>query len=146
MQTLQELRMRTAYMMEEMRRRAIDETLEKFKVAARHYYETSEGGADTTKSVSYTHLDVYKRQAPPAGGSVISISIPQPIAAAYFSISSSVNLSAFSLWFTFCRDTPRRSATSCTDTPRRFIITRIFSPKLNRNGSALLSILYPYNI
>lgn len=28
MQTLQELRMRTAYMMEEMRRRAIDETLE----------------------------------------------------------------------------------------------------------------------
>lgn len=51
MQTLQELRMRTAYMMEEMRRRAIDETLEKFKVADRHYYETSEGGADTTKYI-----------------------------------------------------------------------------------------------
>lgn len=51
MQTLQELRMRTAYMMEEMRRRAIDETLEKFKVAVRHYYETSEGGADTTKYI-----------------------------------------------------------------------------------------------
>lgn len=51
MQILQELRMRTAYMMEEMRRRAIDETLEKFKVAARHYYETSEGGADTTKYI-----------------------------------------------------------------------------------------------
>lgn len=48
MNTLQGMMMRTNYMIEEIRRSAIDETIEKFKQAARHYYETSDGGADTT--------------------------------------------------------------------------------------------------
>ena len=40
MNTLQGMMMRTNYMIEEIRRSAIDETIEKFKQAARHYYET----------------------------------------------------------------------------------------------------------
>lgn len=51
MNTLQRMMMRTNYMIEEIRRSAIDETIEKFKQASRHYYETSEGGADTTKYI-----------------------------------------------------------------------------------------------
>ena len=51
MNTLQGMMMRTNYMIEEIRRSAIDETIERFKQASRHYYETSEGGADTTKYI-----------------------------------------------------------------------------------------------
>lgn len=43
MNTLQGMMMHTNYMIEEIRRSAIDETIEKFKQASRHYYETSEG-------------------------------------------------------------------------------------------------------
>ena len=51
MNTLQGMMMRTNYMIEEIRRSAIDETIDKFNQAARHYYETSDGGADTTKYI-----------------------------------------------------------------------------------------------
>jgi hypothetical protein len=47
--TIQGLMMKTEYMMEQIRRNAIDDTIEKFKVACRHYYETSEGGDETTR-------------------------------------------------------------------------------------------------
>lgn len=42
--TLQGLRMKTEYMMEQMHRDAVAYTLDKFMVADRHYYETSCGG------------------------------------------------------------------------------------------------------
>jgi hypothetical protein len=49
MRTLQGMRMKTEYMMEQMRIDAINDTFEKFKEADKHYYETSEGGEIVTK-------------------------------------------------------------------------------------------------
>ena len=49
MLTLQSMRMRTEYMLEQIRRDAIDATLEQFKAATRHYYETCEGGDKVTE-------------------------------------------------------------------------------------------------
>lgn len=49
--TLQGMRMRTEYMMEQIRQDAARHTFEQFKTAARHYYETSEGGAELTKLI-----------------------------------------------------------------------------------------------
>ena len=49
--TLQEMRMKTDYMMEQMRINAINDTFEKFKEATRHYYETLEGGKEATKLI-----------------------------------------------------------------------------------------------
>ena len=51
MRTLQGMRLKTDYMMEQMRINAINETFEKFKEADRHYYETSEGGKEVTKLI-----------------------------------------------------------------------------------------------
>ena len=51
MRTLQDMKMKTEYMMEQMRINAINDTLEKFKEAAKHYYETSEGGKEVTKLI-----------------------------------------------------------------------------------------------
>ena len=51
MRTFQEMRMNVDYMMEQMRRNAIDSTFEKFKKADRHYYETCEGGDEVTKLI-----------------------------------------------------------------------------------------------
>ena len=51
MRTFQETRMSVDYMMEQMRRNAIDSTFEKFKEADRHYYETCEGGDEVTKLI-----------------------------------------------------------------------------------------------
>ena len=48
MMTFQGMRMRTEWMMEQMRLNAIDVTVEKFMEAARRYYETSEGGREVT--------------------------------------------------------------------------------------------------
>jgi hypothetical protein len=52
MRTLQDMKMKTEYMMEQMRINAINDTFEKFKEAARHYYETSEGGKEVTKLIN----------------------------------------------------------------------------------------------
>lgn len=52
MRTLQDMKMKTDYMMEQMRINAINDTFEKFKEAARHYYETSEGGKEVTKLIN----------------------------------------------------------------------------------------------
>lgn len=49
MMTLQGMRMRTDYMIEQIRIRAIEDTFEKFKEADRKYYQTSEGGDNVTK-------------------------------------------------------------------------------------------------
>lgn len=49
MRTLQGMRMKTEYMMEQMRIDAINDTFEKFKEVDRHYYKTSEGGEIVTK-------------------------------------------------------------------------------------------------
>ena len=49
--TLQGMRMKTEYMMEQMRISAINETFEKFKEADQHYYETSEGGDIVTNLI-----------------------------------------------------------------------------------------------
>ena len=49
--TLQGLMMKTDYMMEEIRRRAVDDTLARFQTADRHYYETCEGGAEVTRLI-----------------------------------------------------------------------------------------------
>ena len=51
MKTLQEMRMKTEYMIEQIRIDAINETFEKFKKADKHYYETSEGGKEVTKLI-----------------------------------------------------------------------------------------------
>lgn len=51
MLTFQGMRMKTEYMMEQIRRNAIDQTVEQFKAATRHYYETCEGGAEVTRLV-----------------------------------------------------------------------------------------------
>ena len=51
MRTLQDMKMKTEYMMEQIRINAINDTFEKFKEATRHYYETSEGGKDVTKLI-----------------------------------------------------------------------------------------------
>ena len=47
--TFQAMRMKTDWMMEQMRRAAIDSVFEKFKAADRHYYETCEGGDEVTR-------------------------------------------------------------------------------------------------
>lgn len=52
MRTLQDMKMKTEYMMEQMRINAINDTLKKFKEAARLYYETSEGGKEVTKLIN----------------------------------------------------------------------------------------------
>ena len=49
--TLQGLQMKTAAMMEQMRRDAIDHTFEQFKAADRHYYEICEGGEEVTRLI-----------------------------------------------------------------------------------------------
>lgn len=49
MRTLQCMRMRTEYMMEQMRIDAINDTFEKFKEADRYYYQTTECGDIVTK-------------------------------------------------------------------------------------------------
>lgn len=49
--TLQGLRMKTEAMMEEIRRRAIDDTIEKFKEAARTYYQRGYDNGETVKLV-----------------------------------------------------------------------------------------------
>ena len=51
MRTFQEMRMNVNYMMEQMRRNAIDSTFEKFKNADKHYYETCEGGDEVAKLI-----------------------------------------------------------------------------------------------
>lgn len=51
MRTLQGMRIKTDYMMEQMRINAINETFEKFKEVDRHYYETCEGGKEVTKLI-----------------------------------------------------------------------------------------------
>jgi adenylosuccinate synthase len=51
MRTLQGMRMNVAYMMEQIRINAINDTFEKFKKADRHYYETSEGGSEVTRFI-----------------------------------------------------------------------------------------------
>lgn len=48
---LMDLTMKTHYMMEHIRRRAIDDTLEKFKVAARNYYTQGYDNGETVKLV-----------------------------------------------------------------------------------------------
>lgn len=47
--TLSVMVLKTNYMMEAMRQRAIEDTFEKFKTATRHYYETCYGGDEVTK-------------------------------------------------------------------------------------------------
>ena len=49
--TIQSMIMKTEYMMEQIRMNAIDQVIEQFKTAARHYYETCEGGAEVTKLI-----------------------------------------------------------------------------------------------
>ena len=49
--TIQGMMMRTEYMMEQIRQNAINNTVEQFKTAARHYYKTSEGGDEVTKLI-----------------------------------------------------------------------------------------------
>lgn len=51
MQGLWDLRMKTAYMMEEMRRRAIDTTVEQMKEAARRYYRQGYDNGELTASI-----------------------------------------------------------------------------------------------
>ena len=51
MRTFQEMRMNVDYMMEQIRINAINDTFEKFKKAARYYYETSENGSEVTKLI-----------------------------------------------------------------------------------------------
>ena len=51
MRILQNMKMKTEYMIEQMRINAINDTFEKFKEAAKHYYETSEGGKEVTKLI-----------------------------------------------------------------------------------------------
>lgn len=51
MLTIQGLRMKTDYMMEQIRQNAIRFTLSEFEAAARHYYETAEGGNICTKLI-----------------------------------------------------------------------------------------------
>jgi len=49
--TIQGLMMKTEYMMEQIRQNALNDTIEQFKAAARHYYETCEGGTTLTKLI-----------------------------------------------------------------------------------------------
>lgn len=51
MRTFQGMRMKTEYIMEQIRIQSIEDTFEKFKEADRHYYRTSEGGADVTRLI-----------------------------------------------------------------------------------------------
>lgn len=51
MLTLQGLRMKTEYMMEEIRQRAVAASLEKLRTALRRYYETCEGGDECTRLI-----------------------------------------------------------------------------------------------
>ena len=52
MLTFQAMREKTAYMMEEMRRSAVDVTVKQFKAAARRYYER---GYDEGQTVRLIH-------------------------------------------------------------------------------------------
>lgn len=49
--TLSTMVMRTNYMIEEIRRQAIETTWKQFKEADRRYYETCEGGREVTKLI-----------------------------------------------------------------------------------------------
>lgn len=49
MLTFQEMEMRTAYMMEQMRRDAIDKTFSEWKKAIKNYYEVGYDNGETTK-------------------------------------------------------------------------------------------------
>ena len=49
MLTLQGMRMRTEYMMEQMRINAIEDTFEKWKAAVRNYYTVGYDNGETTK-------------------------------------------------------------------------------------------------
>ena len=49
--TLQGLRMRTEWMMDQIRQNAVSDTLEKFKKADAEYYKTSCGGDAVTKLI-----------------------------------------------------------------------------------------------
>lgn len=49
MKNLQEMRMKTEYMMETMRQNAIMETFEKWKAAVREYYTNGYDNGETTK-------------------------------------------------------------------------------------------------
>lgn len=49
MYTLSEMSLKTEWMMEQIRRNAIDTTFEEFKKASKHYYETCEGGQEVTR-------------------------------------------------------------------------------------------------
>lgn len=51
MLTFQAMREKTAYMMEEMRRSAIDTTVEQFKAAARRYYERGYDDGETVRLI-----------------------------------------------------------------------------------------------
>lgn len=51
MMTLSRIVLKTNYMIEQMRLNAIDCTIDQFKEAARHYYQTSEGGQEVTKLI-----------------------------------------------------------------------------------------------
>ena len=51
MMTLSAMSLRTEWMIEQIRRNAIDATFEAFKKAAKHYYETSEGGEEVTRLI-----------------------------------------------------------------------------------------------
>lgn len=51
MMTLSQTVLRTNYMMEQIRINAINCTFEQFKKAARHYYQTSEGGQEVTRLI-----------------------------------------------------------------------------------------------
>ena len=51
MYTLSAMSMKTNWMIEQIRRNSIDATFEAFKKAARHYYETCEGGQEVTRLV-----------------------------------------------------------------------------------------------
>lgn len=51
MLTIQGLRMKTEYMMEEIRRRAVADSVEKLRAALRRYYTTCEGGDECTRLI-----------------------------------------------------------------------------------------------
>lgn len=51
MYTLSQVALRTNYMMEQIRLKAIETTWKQFKEADRRYYETCEGGQEVTKLI-----------------------------------------------------------------------------------------------
>lgn len=46
---------KTNWMMEQLRINALNATIEKFKVADKHYYETCEGGREVEKLITEMH-------------------------------------------------------------------------------------------